>query len=71
MTKVQIRFRLQQPLDDILLERVSDAHALYGIHRITVAQAMDGLVVEYDASRLGPAEVQSALEGAGIPVVRA
>ncbi len=71
MTKVQIRFRLQKPLDDILLERISEAHSLYGIHRVTVPPSMDGLMVEYDASRLGPAEVESALEGAGIPVERA
>ena len=71
MTKVQIRFRLQKPLDDVLLQRVSDAHALYGIQHVKVAPTMDGIVVEYDASRLGPAEVESALEGAGIPVERA
>jgi hypothetical protein len=71
MTKVQIRFRVQKPLDEILLERVSEAHSLYGIYRVSVPPTMDGLLVEYDASRLGPAEVQSALEGAGIPVERA
>jgi hypothetical protein len=71
MTKVLIRFRLQKPLDEILLQRITEAHSLYGIFRVTVAQGMDGLSVEYDASRLGPAEVQSALEGAGIPVIRA
>jgi hypothetical protein len=71
MTKIQIRFRLQKPLDDILLQRVSEAHSLYGIFRVTVAPSLDGLLVEYDASRLGAAEVQSALEGAGIPVERA
>jgi hypothetical protein len=71
MTKIQIRFRLQKPLDDILLQRVSEAHSLYGIFRVTVPPSLDGLLVEYDASRLGAAEVQSALEGAGIPVERA
>jgi hypothetical protein len=71
MTKVQIRFHLQKPLDEILLERISEAHSLYGIHRVTVAPSLDALLVEYDASRLGPAEVQSALEGAGLPVERA
>jgi hypothetical protein len=68
MTKVQIRFRLQRPLDEILLERLSATRAFYGILRITVAPSLDGLSVEYDASRLGPEEVKSALEGAGIPV---
>jgi allophanate hydrolase subunit 1 len=70
MTKVQIRFRLQHPLDDILLARISDAHSLYGIGRVTLAPAMDTLTVEYDATRLKPAEVEAALLGAGIPAVR-
>jgi hypothetical protein len=70
MTKVQIRYKLQRPLDDVLLARISDAHAFYGIHRVTLAPAMDGLTVEYDASRLKPAEVESALLGGGIPVFR-
>jgi len=70
MTKVQIRFRLQRPLDDILLPRVAEARSFYGISSITVPQSMDQLLVEYDASRLGPAEVQSAFEGVGIPVER-
>jgi len=71
MTKVQIHFRLQRPLDDILLSRISDAHSLYGIFRVKPAPSLDALTVEYDASRLGPAEVESALAGAGIPVVPA
>jgi len=71
MTKVQIRFKLQGPLDDVLLARISDAHAFYGILRIALAPGMDGMMVEYDATRLKPAEVESALLGGGIPVVRA
>jgi len=68
MTKVQVRFRLLKPLDETLLERISDAHALYGMQRIQVAPSLDGLMVEYDATRLRPAEVEAALAGAGIPV---
>ena len=68
MTKVQIRFRLQRPLDDLLLARISDAHALYGIQRVKVDPSLDSLMVEYDATRLRPAEVEAALSGAGIPV---
>lgn len=70
MTKVQIRFKLQKPLTDVLLARLSDAHAFYGIHSIQLSPAMDGLTVEYDATRLKPAQVESALAGAGIAVVR-
>jgi hypothetical protein len=68
MTKVQIRFRLQKPLDDIMLNRLSDTTSLYGIQKIKVDPALDGLMVEYDATRLRPAEVESALAAAGIPV---
>ena len=48
--------------------RIADAHALYGIQRVKVAPSLDSLMVEYDATRLRPAEVESALAGAGIPV---
>ncbi|MDR3702786.1 MAG: hypothetical protein P4L56_24280 [Candidatus Sulfopaludibacter sp.] len=68
MTKVQIRFRLQKPLDDVMLNRLSDTTALYGIQKIKLDPALDGLMVEYDATRLRPAEVESALSAAGIPV---
>jgi hypothetical protein len=70
MTKVQIRFRLQKPLDDTMLQRLSDTSALYGIQRIKVDPSLDGLMVEYDATRLRPAEVESALAIAGIPVAQ-
>jgi len=71
MTKVQIRFRVQRPLDEAMLERISDAHALYGIQHVKVDPSLESLTVEYDATRLRPAEVESALTGAGIPVVPA
>ena len=71
MTKVQVRFRLLKPLDDVLLARISDAHALYGIQKIQVAPSLDGLMVEYDATRLRPEEVEGALASAGIPLERA
>jgi hypothetical protein len=70
MTKIQARFRLVRPLDETLLQRISDAHAYYGIQRIQVAPTLDALMVEYDASRLRPAEVEAALAGAGIPAER-
>ncbi len=70
MTKVQIRFRLRQPLDDIQLQRLSDTRAQYGFQRISLSPQMDGMTVEYDATRLQPADVQAALAGAGIPVER-
>jgi hypothetical protein len=69
MTKVQIHFRLEKPLDDRLLQRLSDTSALYGIQKIKLAPPMDSLMVEYDATRLRPEEVESALGRAGIAVI--
>jgi hypothetical protein len=71
MTKVQIHFRLQKPLDEAMLARIADAYALYGIQKVNVAPSLDSLTVEYDATRLRPAEVEAALWGAGLPVVPA
>jgi len=68
VTKVQIRFKLQRPLDEKLMARIADAHSIYGILRIRVDASQKGLSVEYDASRLNPMEVEAALTGAGIPV---
>jgi hypothetical protein len=69
MTKVQKHFRLQRPLDESLLASIADTNSIYGIERINVNSSRDGLIVEYDASRLAAAEVESALQRAGIPVV--
>lgn len=68
MTKVQIHFRLEKPLDDRLLQRLSDTTSLYGIQKVKLAPQMDRLMVEYDATRLRPKEVEAALAGQGIPV---
>ena len=68
MTKVQIEFQLQHALDDELMNRIAGTYSIYGIQKIRLAPAHDGLTVEYDATRLRPAEVQAALARAGIPV---
>jgi hypothetical protein len=66
MTKVQIHFRLREPLNDEMMAKLSDANGIYGIQRIRVAPDLGSLMVEYDASRLRPAEVEAALACAGI-----
>jgi allophanate hydrolase subunit 1 len=68
MTQVRIHFRLQRPLDYAMLARVAEVNALYGIQRVRVAPTLDSLTVDYDATRLRPAEVESALAAAGIPI---
>jgi len=67
MTKVQIDFQLQHALDDELMTRIAEAYSIYGIQKIRLAPSQDSLTVEYDATRLRPAEVHAALTRAGIP----
>jgi len=68
MTKVQTRFHLQKPLDDDSLNSLAAANAIYGIHRLRLSPGLDEVFVEYDATRLKLAEVESALAGVGIPL---
>lgn len=69
MTKVQLRYDLLKPLDDTLLVKIARVHTVYGILRVTVDPAtMNRLVVEYDASRLSPLEVENVLHRAGLPI---
>jgi allophanate hydrolase subunit 1 len=69
MTKVQKHFRLQRPLDESLMEQIAAANSIYGIERIQIAPSREELMVEFDASRLQTAEVETALQRAGIPVI--
>ena len=50
------------------MEQIAWANSIYGIERIQIAPSRDQLMVEFDATRLQAAEVESALERAGIPV---
>ena len=68
MTKVQLRYELLRPLDDTLMKRISDAPGIYGFQRIQVEPSLDKIIVDYDASRLPRAAVETRLHGAGIPV---
>jgi hypothetical protein len=70
MTKVQIHFRVRGPLDDALMARMADIRSVYGILAVRVGASLDTLAVEYDATRMTPADVEAILAGAGIPVER-
>ena len=70
MTKVEIPFKLTRPLDETLMRRIADAHGIYGLLRVQVLPSLDGLRVEYDASRLTADEIEVGLLRAGIPIER-
>ncbi len=66
MTKVQRHFRLDQPFDEAVAQKIADAQALYGIEWIKVAPSRTELIVEFDATRLRANDVEAALQGCGI-----
>ena len=68
MTKVQMNFRLREPLNDESLNKLSDTSAIYGIQRLKLGDG--SLMVEYDATRMRPAEVEAAIAHAGISAER-
>jgi len=70
MTKIQIHFRLPNKLDDAAMTRLSNASAVYGIQRLKVSPSLDQLMVEYDATRLKPTDVEATLACAGIAAER-
>ncbi len=70
MTRVQIHYDLQRPLDEALMSRVAGATSLFGLTKVQVAPSLDKLLVEYDASRLTLAQVDAALHRAGLPAKR-
>jgi hypothetical protein len=68
MTKVLIRFELQSPLTDAQLSQLADLRGVYGVLHCEFDQNSSAVAVEYDATRLRPAEVGGLLRRHGIPV---
>jgi len=66
MTKVQLRYTLSHPLDGDLLDRLARLHSVYGFLRLEPGP--DGLLVEYDATRLTESDIEAHLRRAGIPI---
>jgi hypothetical protein len=71
VTRVLIRFRLQKPLAESQLARLAVLRGVYGILNFEFDPDSPGLAVEYDATRLRPAEVGSLLRRNGIAVIAA
>jgi hypothetical protein len=70
LTKVQVHFKLDNSLDENLLERIGAAQALYGVERIKLDASMTSLAVEYDATRFSPPDLESALRRCGLAIER-
>ena len=70
MTKVQVQYDLVRPLSDEDAKGIADVHGVYGIARVYLAQSLDRVTVDFDASRLTANDVQAALIRSGIPIRR-
>lgn len=70
MTKVELSYDLSEPLSDHHLDQIRRLHGVYGIIRVRVTPTLDGISVEYDASRLSEFEVESVLASAGLPIAK-
>ncbi len=68
MTKVQTSYALSRALADKDFESLSRLTSVYGIFFAKVAPSLDKLLIEYDASRLTPSQLQAVLEQRGLPI---
>ena len=70
MTKVQLERPLARPLEESDFQSIRRAHSVYGLHSVRVKPALDGIAVEFDASRLTEKDVEAALVSCGVPIAR-
>lgn len=70
MTKVEVEYLLEFPVNDETMEAISRSHSIYGLRRVRLTPSMDRLVVTYDASRMQLPDVERALHESGLAVMR-
>jgi hypothetical protein len=70
MTKVQLSFTLSTPLDEQLMNLIAHVYGTYGILRIAAQPGEQKLLVEFDATRFSPKDVEAALARAGLPLAQ-
>lgn len=68
MTNVDVQFRYTQHPSEDTMRAVADLSDVYGIRRVRLNQAERTILVEYDATRLGTANVFQLLRRAGLSV---
>lgn len=67
-TSIDVRFRYTQYPSEDTMRAVADLYEVYGIRRVRLDQAEKSVLVEYDATRLGGANVFQLLRRAGLSV---
>jgi hypothetical protein len=69
MTKVQNTYKLSRALVDADAENLKKIHSVYGVYFARVNPSASELLVEYDASRLTPRDMQVTLEQHALPII--
>jgi hypothetical protein len=70
MTRVELTYDLTRPLAELDYERLSKLTSAYGVMGYRFTPDASAMVLEYDATRLGPDGVDRVLRGSGLPVKR-
>lgn len=70
MTRVELRYELEKPLNESNYERLSRLLSIYGLMGVKMDADAGGMTVEYDATRMNPAGVDRVLMANGLPVKR-
>lgn len=68
MTNVDVTFRYTRHPTEDTMRAVADLYEVYGIRRVRLQQAERTVLVEFDATRLGVANVFQLLRRAGLSV---
>lgn len=69
MTKIQLDYDLLRKINDDDAEAIGNVHAFYGIQKVRISATLDHITVDYDASRLSPADVDCVLLRYGVPII--
>jgi hypothetical protein len=70
MTKVELHYDLVRKLEDADADAVSRVHGFFGVLKVKIANSLDKITVDYDASRLSRQDLEGALLRYGVPIRR-
>lgn len=66
MTAVDIVFRLRTAPTERQMQALDLLHEVYGVRKISLQEKERTIRIEYDVSRLMPADIAALVHGAGI-----
>ena len=70
MTRIQHTFTLSAPLDQQFRARIGEVYGTSGILKIHAEPGGQKMMVEYDATRFSPKDVEAALARVGLPLAQ-